>query len=141
MLRTCEEKILALATKTPFAGKEANLIKDLLLDNPNWQLFLELAATCEVLPLATENLLGIDSNTIPRAALSKMAKHYRSEYTLNNIILWNEFRKLHTLAKTKEIPLIPIKGIVLTSLLYNDMGLRRSSDIDILIKKEDLKIL
>lgn len=141
MLRTNEEKILSLATKTPFTSQDAHLIKTLLLENPNWQLLLELAATCEVLPLATENLLRLDSNTIPRTALSKMAKYYRSEYTLNNIILWNEFRKLHTLAKTKEIPIIPIKGIVLTSLLYNDMGLRRSSDIDILIKKEHLESL
>lgn len=47
-------------------------------------------------------------------------------------------KKILHIAKEKQIPIIPIKGIVLTAILYKNLGLRRASDIDFLIKKEDL---
>ncbi|MFC2119098.1 nucleotidyltransferase family protein [Bacteroidota bacterium] len=47
--------------------------------------------------------------------------------------------KLVKFANTKNLPVIPLKGIFLAPHIYKDIGLRPMSDIDILVKKQHLE--
>lgn len=50
-----------------------------------------------------------------------------------------EFKKIKDLFKTDSIPLIPLKGIALSCLVYDKAPYRYMSDIDILIREIDLQ--
>ncbi len=56
----------------------------------------------------------------------------------NNLILYQELQKIILSFKEKKIKFILLKGIDLAKRIYSDIGLRSMTDIDILIKKEDL---
>ena len=133
-----EEKILILSTKLPFPEENKSLVQELLLQKIDWGLLINLSASCGILPLMARNLLQIDSNLIPRLTLEETLKHYQMEYTLNHLILWNELKKVLKMAGQKHIPIMPFKGIILTEILYGNPIVRRTSDIDILVKKEYL---
>lgn len=135
---TCEEKILIFSTKLPFLEKDKSLIQELLLQKINWGVLMNLSISCGVLPLMAKNLLKINSDLIPQFNLKEVFKRHQMEYTLNHLILWNELKKIIKITNQKQIPIIPIKGLILTEMLYNNPGLRRTSDIDLLIKKEHL---
>lgn len=135
---TLEEKILILSTKLPFSEEDKDSIEELLLQKIDWGLLINLSASCGILPLMAKNLLKINSDSIPRFTLEEASKRHQMEYTLNHLILWNEFKNIIKIGKQGGVPIMPIKGIILTEILSSNLGLRRTSDIDILVKKEHL---
>ncbi len=138
MAITPEEKILALSLKIPLSEEDKNHIQRLLAQGVNWEALIKLAKSCGVLPLMAKNLLSVESDLAPKVTLKNMYEFHQREYTLNSLVLWSELSKIIKITGEKKIPAIPIKGVVLTEMLYDNPGLRRTSDIDILIKKEHL---
>jgi len=53
------------------------------------------------------------------------------------MVLYEHFRKITDSFSLQGIPVIALKGIYLSEWLYQDIGLRQFSDIDLLVKEED----
>lgn len=55
-----------------------------------------------------------------------------------NMFLYAELRRILEALRDKDMKVIALKGAALAKTVYGDIGLRQMSDIDILVKKEDL---
>ena len=61
------------------------------------------------------------------------------ESQLNNQLRQKQFQEVNAILSTNSIPVIPLKGLALTDLIYHDVPFREMNDIDILVKQSDVK--
>lgn len=133
-----EEYILSAASRLNFSEKHIKIINDKTDPETNWRLILDLSSSRQVSPLVAKNILSIDNTLIPKDFIEQFCSDIRSGYALNDILLWNEFVRIFEIAEDLKIKMVAIKGVVFNHLLYGNSSLRRTSDIDVLINKNDL---
>lgn len=63
-------------------------------------------------------------------------EHYRN--SARNIIIYEEAKSVITKFNERCIPAVILKGVFLAGEVYKDISLRPMSDVDILVKKDDL---
>ena len=85
-------------------------------------------------PLIYYFLIFSRKNETLKASLDRIY----SENLYRNILFLNEWYKLKS---TLNYPLYPIKGIYLIEKLYPDIGLRRLTDIDLIIEPEKKEMI
>jgi hypothetical protein len=101
----------------------------------DYDRMFNLAGSNEVLPLLHHNLKDID------AAPDYIRKRLNNSYLhvlRNNVTQAEEVMKILDLLKKNNVQAIPLKGAVASELIFGDPGLYLSSDIDILVRLEDL---
>jgi len=85
-----------------------------------------------------------NSSLFPHTVKTKLQQVYYKTFSRSSI-LYDHFQKIAETFASQNIPVIVLKGIYLSEWLYQDIGLRQFSDIDLLVKEEDgekcLKIL
>lgn len=108
------EKVLELARKNGISQKLFTIIKA-LRDN---------------------NIIEFTTET-EKTFFNKLRHDYI--YTAaKNTMLYSEFGRVVNSFRDKDIDVMAMKGAVLAELVYQDIGTRSMSDIDLLIKKEDI---
>lgn len=107
-------------------------------ENFNWELFKKLALRSSLGPLCYKSLVAANNPLVPKSIILYLENLYNKVLT-QNIIILHAFDQLREIFISNKIPFIPLKGVDLIQHLYNDPGVRGTSDIDILIKKSDLK--
>lgn len=99
----------------------------------NWEKLVKLARRHRVLPLLHKGLNQFQSD-VPDGIKQRL-KEKATFVTRKNL---HHLKALIHLAKLfKDIDWLPYKGVVLAQTAYNNLSTRQSSDIDILIRKED----
>jgi hypothetical protein len=73
----------------------------------------------------------------PQAVLEKLHAHFL-ESAANNLFLTAELLNILKLFDENGIPAIPFKGPVLAHTLYENLALRESSDLDILVEEQNV---
>lgn len=61
------------------------------------------------------------------------------ESQLRNRFKQKQFQEVNAILAMTSIPVIPLKGVALTHLIYHEIPFREMHDIDILVKQSDLK--
>lgn len=111
------------------------------LEGINYAVLLKLASYHKVIPLFYK---GINKHpnkvSIPTSFLATLKKQSLS-FAVRNLKNAKEFVRLQTLFKASNIEVIPYKGTVLADMAYGELGVRESSDIDMLVLKEDLDLI
>ena len=117
MLKECADlsKVHKLARENGISQKLYTIIKKLQDNN--------------TLEFRTENEIGF---------LNKMKNDYLFT-AAKNTLLYSEFRRVADSFRDEKIDLMAMKGAALAELAYRDIGTRSMSDIDLLIKKQDLE--
>lgn len=127
--------ILACARSEPDSheiGEISNLVRYPL----DWEFILKQAAYHNLIPLIYHKLNKIDKNEIiPAHIFSRLRESYQTSLTWN-LLLVKELHSVLNVLNNAGIDTIPIKGIVLAEILYSNIALRATGDIDILIKGE-----
>ena len=114
-------------------------INNLLLRQFNWQYVLKLAYLHGLAGIIYKNsLLCKDTALIPSSILETLKKSYLST-CYKNMLFIKEYNNINQQLYNNNIPNIPLKGIFYLKELYNDLGERQISDIDILVRKHDIK--
>jgi hypothetical protein len=120
--------------KRPHADADAEVLPGLA---PEWEPIIARAAECSLTPLLFGALRAHDGkNAVPVEIYGKLQADYQV-ITLHNMVL---YQKLHTILsrlQSHAIDVIPIKGIYLAQVIYQDIGLRPMSDIDLLIHAQN----
>lgn len=80
----------------------------------------------------------IEPSTVPSAAFQSFTTAYH-QVLARNIALQNGFTSFAKKLNESNVPIVPLKGIYLSEIVYNDLGLRHLSDIDVLVKTEDVQ--
>lgn len=75
---------------------------------------------------------------IPLDFMDELRKDYLSTAAKNTLI-YSEFKNIAGAFNKNRVAVIAMKGIALAEPVYQDIGLRGMSDIDLLIRKEDIK--
>lgn len=74
---------------------------------------------------------------IPVDARNRLREAYRNVATMNTSLFVDASRVLRCLADN-QLPVIALKGLSLAQYIYGDIALRPMSDMDLLVKEEDL---
>lgn len=101
----------------------------------NWDEIINSAYMHGVFPLVYQVLKKFLENNKP---LLSQFKYVNLEIAQSNLQMTAELIKLTKLLDKENIPLIGIKGPVLSALLYKDITKRQFSDIDVLLHQEDM---
>lgn len=118
-------------------AKETKFPQDLFGDNLNWnhirQKFIQEG-------LAGYAYIFIDTSVhkkyAPEVILAKLKTDYY--YTLlRNTLISQEAERILGAFNQESIAVIPLKGVFLAESVYQNIALRPSADIDLLIRKED----
>jgi hypothetical protein len=74
---------------------------------------------------------------VPVDARNRLREAYRNLATMNTSLFFDASKALKSLADN-QLPVIALKGLSLARHIYGDIALRPMSDIDLLVKEEDL---
>ncbi len=131
------ELVLAIAKDIVYNQKNNTL--SLLLQNEkiNWLIFKDILSYHGLAPFAYLSFKEYISFLPEDVSQILRATYYHSLVHLSR--LQRKFLELYHAFRERNVLLVPIKGIALLDDLYPDYPIRLSSDMDILVKEEDLE--
>lgn len=138
-----EDKILLLTARAavnpgePSGGEPSGLVR-LLAPPLDWQYLVREASLQGMLPLLLrllekEELLGQIPQPHRWQLIASQAAALQHSFFLSL-----DLKKVLDGFSRAGIPAIPIKGLILAEALYGDVSLRPTSDLDILVRPQDL---
>ncbi|MBC2711367.1 MAG: nucleotidyltransferase family protein [Desulfosarcina sp.] len=104
----------------------------------DWKAFEDAAMWHGIAPLAFNGLRNVQARQhLPAQLFESLKSEYRKNL-IRNTMIFAELEKIVAMLGEQHVPVILLKGAAITRIIYKDIGLRPMSDIDILVKKEDL---
>ena len=132
-----ERLVLFVIQKIVYPNENDEGIGQLLSSQAiNWQRVKELMIYHEVVPFAYVALKNC-SSLLPQDLAGFLKNTYYCTF-IRDGYLRQEFLKISDACTEKGIVLVPIKGIALLEDIYANRPLRSMTDIDVLIKEDDL---
>jgi hypothetical protein len=101
-----------------------------------WKLLFDLADRHGAQPLLYQSLVDIE-DAIPREQTSWLEQRYQTNLH-KALFLSRELIRIVAYLSARGLAVMPYKGLALAELIYRDIALRPSGDIDLLIHPEDL---
>jgi hypothetical protein len=111
----------------------------LLLQQPlDWEEILRMADQHRVLPLLQRHLRTLPTGTVPEAVVAQLQQRCRA-FVGANLLLVGQLLAILELLERNGIAAIPFKGVVLATAVYGNLALRQPGDLDILVRRDDLR--
>jgi hypothetical protein len=126
-----------LLTCLGYASEAAKAERLACVSAEEWRMVAELAQQHGVKPLLYHHLKSLDL-ALPGAIADELKQEYLKQ-AQRNIRLYQELSKLLRLLQEKNIAVIVLKGAHLAEAVYDNIGLRSMSDVDLLVRKDDLQ--
>jgi hypothetical protein len=134
-----ERNLLVACARVELRGENRQRIAELASADLDWNQLVSVSYGHGIAPLVYHSLLEGDAvGLIPAAA----AQQLRSSYYANaarNSLLYDDLRKLLLAFTQEKIAVIVLKGAALAETVYPHRALRPMSDIDLLVRKEQLR--
>ena len=133
LLLTPEEKLILLTADIQPEITVLNQMDDLIPNVSHWEAFTKMAIDRAAAPLFVEKLPQLNlTGQIPEPVLRKLKQ--ASLRTLSrNMLLTEHFRRVIQALGHAGIPVIALKGAMLSDWLYGNINLRQFSDLDLLV--------
>ena len=132
-----EDDLLLCCARMCIDSERGERIRLLLRKDLDWEYLRERALRHGLMPLVYRNLKSTCPDAVPEAILDQLRQYFLT-YAARNVLLTEELLELLHLFEVHGIPAIPYKGPTLAASIYGDLTLRQVSDLDILIRKEDM---
>ena len=130
-----ENRLLLCCTRSEEGKCTPDEISGILSESVNWDEVLESAEWHSVMPLLYKTLSRVqDRAHVPDNVMDRLKSSYKANVA-RNMFLFSDFKTVVEALQQKGVKVIVLKGAALASEIYNDVGLRQMSDIDLLIKK------
>jgi hypothetical protein len=131
---TIEQKLLFLLSRVSPDDEAIKRAGDIIKKGLNWAAFVDLCITNSTANIVYKNLLKL--HPVPKEIVERFSKIYFG--TLHsNILQINELDRLLEECYKEGIEIITLKGASVSEIIFRDIGLYPSSDIDFLFKSED----
>jgi hypothetical protein len=131
-------EILLLCATANISPANKERISQLLLKTVDWEHLLELAEFHGMVSLITHNLTNNSLiSQVPKPYSERLNQTYNGSL-YRNIILSIELENVLAAFKKKGIAVIVLKGTILAEQLYGNPALRTVTDMDIMVKLEDI---
>ncbi len=132
-----EDTLILSCIKIKPTPEELEQLNELIPLVQDWDYLINTIIDRGIGPLLYTKLsLLPNSSLIPEAVKINLQQAYYKTVS-RSALLYEHFRKIAEAFVAQNIPLIGLKGIYLSEWLYQDIGLRQFSDIDLLVKEED----
>lgn len=132
-----EDRLILLSIKKVPSLIELEQINNLIPLIHDWDYLITTLIDRGIGPLFFNKLPFLSNNTlIPEVVKTILQQVYYKTFS-RSTILHDHFRKIAEAFNKHNIQVIALKGIFLSQELYQDIGLRQFSDIDLLVKEED----
>lgn len=132
-----EQELVLCCARTALDAPCRARIERLAGQEVGWERICRLAERNGVLPLVLRSLKAAAPEQIPPGVLAEMER-YAHSVARKNLLLAQELVRLLDRLGALGIPAIPLKGVVLAEAAYGRLVLRQASDLDLLIRSEDL---
>ncbi len=131
-----ELRLITRGARLRPSSESLEILRGLAQQPLDWKLVGRLGKHHQVLPVVLHHLyqLGIK---LPDE-VSEGFKAYARGVALQNMILVEQLKVVHGWLEEAGVPVMHFKGPVLTLQAYENLALRVCSDIDLLVKPEDL---
>ncbi len=137
--QTNKEVELLLCCAIPhLTPARAERIRTLVKEPINWAYVLQQANFHGLTLLLYRSLNITCPEAVPNNILAILQDYFQAN-THTSLFLIGNLLKLLNLFKTHSISVIPFKGPVLATVVYNNLALRRCGDLDILVHKQDFQ--
>jgi hypothetical protein len=105
----------------------------------DWEYLLEASLHNETVPLLYSHLNARCPDRVPVTVMSTLRRLFY-EISVRNLALTKELTRLLTAFADRGIDAVPFKGPALAQSLYGNLALRRTIDLDILVRKEQISV-
>ncbi len=136
---TNEDRLLLYCCRAENGESTNNRIKEAARNGLDWDRFLEKSRENGISPLIFFRLNKIvkDNTDIPSDILEKL----KGDYYLNaarNILIFKKLGAILEEFRQAGLEVIVLKGAALAETIYRNLALRLMTDLDLLVRKEDL---
>jgi len=129
ILLTCQRALDIDHNRTSITQHEVEQI--------DWREFFHMCIFHKIGPLVLRGIYKLKTDfKIPDEFREKLKKHARS-VGVRNLQNAQEMIRLGQLLNLNNIEFIPLKGVLFSQVAYGELGIRVSSDIDLLVKHND----
>jgi hypothetical protein len=132
-----EVDLMLCCARTSSTSPNTARIKEIAVQDIDWQAFLRLATLHGVRPLVYQMLHKTCWEALPAAARLELSQFF-SANSAKNRFLAGELLDILRLFEAEHIPAVPFKGPLLTAVLYDNLALREFVDLDILVSERDI---
>jgi hypothetical protein len=132
-----DDKLILASVKIKPSMADLEQLNNLIPIIQDWDYVAKTIIDRGIAPLFYVKLpILTNSKFIPVLVRTKLQQTYYITFS-RSTVLYEHFRKIANQFTLHNIELIALKGICLSEQLYQDIGLRQMSDIDILVKPEN----
>ena len=131
-----EWSLLLAAISPDQRDRDLNHIRPLLDQPLDWNATLRLADQHGITSLLYQNLAPLH-DVVPPAVLASLRQNYERNIH-KSLFLTRELIRILDCLDGLAIDVIPYKGVVLAEVYYGDMALRKSGDMDLFVRREDV---
>jgi hypothetical protein len=137
MIRQTDNNLLLACVRARWSTQAAEEARRIVLETDvNWDEFLERAAKDSVAPLIYHTLRD-GHGILPAWVKQRLREDYYLS-AVRNTLLHQELAKILATFNAAGLPVIVLKGAALAQELYGNIALRPMSDIDLLVKSEEI---
>jgi hypothetical protein len=119
------------------APATAARVQVLVQADMDWLYVLQAAGRHGIVPLLYLHLRTICPDRVPPPVLRQLQMAFQSN-AIHNLVVTRELVRLLRLLQAQSIPVIPLKGPLLSVSLYGDLALRQFNDLDVLVPEGDM---
>jgi hypothetical protein len=133
------DEVLMMAARKDLSPARREALHEALSRPQDWGRLVEKAQHVGVLPLLAHHV-GKDrllASAVPPGARRRMAE-CRLRTVAENLLLFGALEEVLRETGRRRIPVVPLKGAYLIPEVYGGFHLRGASDLDLLVRREDL---
>lgn len=133
-----DEELIILLSRSKFSDNELSQIEELSKENLDWQYILKRSEMEGVSCFVYQHLKNLPfKNSIPEDILESFKNIYYTN-SARNAFIYEGTKKLLEIFNAEKIKIVLLKGIFLAENIYKNVALRPMTDVDILVKKDDV---
>jgi hypothetical protein len=130
-----EFRILLACLPPTFGSDDGRSLSELLSGKLDWDYLLSMAKWHGVLPFVAKHLVG--NSAVPDDVIRSLRESLFA-IASKNLRLTAELAAISATFQSRGIQHIPYKGTVLSQILYGTIAQRSISDIDLIVRPEDV---
>jgi hypothetical protein len=133
-----EDSLLVHCVRNCLGADSAHIVNAIASHELDWSYLTATAFRHGVMPLVYHTLKNTCPDAVPPAALQNLQHLFQANANAN-LLMTGELIKLLDLFKAHDIVAVPFKGPVLAASAYGDISLRQFVDLDIMVRREDVR--
>ncbi len=131
-----EEELILLAADINPEQTIMDRLNKLIPDISDWEVFTKMAIDRAAAPLIVDKLPKLSNAGLFPEGVLRSLKQASLRTLTRNMLLTEHFRQVIRAFSEAEIPVIALKGSMLSDWLYGNINLRQFSDLDLLVPQE-----